>query len=707
MKRIYAIILVAVFILGFPNLGTAAAVIINPDFEMGDESGWERRPMPPGATSPDVEIVTSADGVSPQSGDYCAKITRKDVAGRLIQNVSLTKGAEYICSAWVRAQSGTSALLTAQLAFDLGAAMGSGADRYKTVTKAGIGDLWTPLELKYTATQDLQTVSIYIQITTAYGEASKVYYIDNFKLLENAPPSAASVSIAGSSTLTVAGDEITAQYNATVFDQYGESATVAQDVYWLIKEDTDKIQISEGGKVTVAADIDLPSFTIEAVSAENDEVHAEKEVLLLHPSAPVASNVVINGELFMGNKMTGNYDYFDLNEDEESGTLFQWYREKDGVKQKITGAVDTEYTLVQADVGFNIIFEVTPKNRAKLLPLGEAVSSQPVGPVRKPIIQFLTIDASKKSDYSGSVISFRVLGQPADGSEAIDLTSSATVKAVSGCSVSGVGKVMLQSGSSAVLSASFTDGENKTVSKEITFGILTRAGGGGGGGGGGGTTFFVPAVPITIPDKPETMPEIIDEASGELGDAPIEITKTFPDIDGHYAKEAIEILASIGYLDNIADTVFEPDRPIVRADAAALIMRASRLKVMSYDGIYTDIDTSSWYADYLQTAYDTGIAQGDSNQFRPNDSITREEFAKIIVTMFEGVSGRKIDRGFVAEGFDDFGSMSDWAVPYISKSINQGLFKGTTDTIFDPQSSITRAQAVLVVKRVIEAFKEA
>lgn len=73
---------------------------------------------------------------------------------------------------------------------------------------------------------------------------------------------------------------------------------------------------------------------------------------------PIASNVSISGVLEVGNTLTGNYVYSDLDGDLEDGTTYQWYA--DGVL--IVGANLQTYSLTDSELGKIISFGVIPKN---------------------------------------------------------------------------------------------------------------------------------------------------------------------------------------------------------------------------------------------------------------------------------------------------------------------------------------------------------
>jgi hypothetical protein len=74
------------------------------------------------------------------------------------------------------------------------------------------------------------------------------------------------------------------------------------------------------------------------------------------PVAPTASAVSISGTAQVGQLLTGSYTYADANGDPEGTSTFRWLR--DGVA--IGGATAITYTLVNADQGHVITFEVTP-----------------------------------------------------------------------------------------------------------------------------------------------------------------------------------------------------------------------------------------------------------------------------------------------------------------------------------------------------------
>ncbi|MHB9027323.1 MAG: hypothetical protein ACYC9O_00990, partial [Candidatus Latescibacterota bacterium] len=93
-------------------------------------------------------------------------------------------------------------------------------------------------------------------------------------------------------------------------------------------------------------------------------------------TAPTASTVNITGTAQVGQALTGNYTYSDADSDPQGVSTFRWLRNGTA----ITGATAISYTLVAADLGAMISFEVTPVAQAGVL-VGAPVQSTAVGPV--------------------------------------------------------------------------------------------------------------------------------------------------------------------------------------------------------------------------------------------------------------------------------------------------------------------------------------
>ncbi|WP_186445687.1 S-layer homology domain-containing protein [Paenibacillus cremeus] len=115
-------------------------------------------------------------------------------------------------------------------------------------------------------------------------------------------------------------------------------------------------------------------------------------------------------------------------------------------------------------------------------------------------------------------------------------------------------------------------------------------------------------------------------------------------------------------------------------------------------------DTASvkaWAGRQIQVAAAKGILEGrEAKLFVPNESVTRAEFAKMLVNTF-GI----LD----AQAVENFGDVSDadWFKPYVATAVKYGLVNGRSEGVFDPNGKITRAEMATMAARALSAFKDA
>lgn len=111
----------------------------------------------------------------------------------------------------------------------------------------------------------------------------------------------------------------------------------------------------------------------------------------------------INGNILVGEELTGFYEYFDDEGDPEGGTTFQWYRCDDEYNTndvQISGANSENYILVDEDEGRYIRFGVTPGTSSGNSH-GREFRSGPVGPIIAKTAPIATGIKVELSDISG------------------------------------------------------------------------------------------------------------------------------------------------------------------------------------------------------------------------------------------------------------------------------------------------------------------
>lgn len=165
----------------------------------------------------------------------------------------------------------------------------------------------------------------------------------------------------------------------------------------------------------------------------------------------------------------------------------------------------------------------------------------------------------------------------------------------------------------------------------------------------------------------------------------------FTDISSNWAKGYIEKLVSRGIVNNTEK--YNPDNNLTRAEFLKIAFNAAGWKTTGGATLFKDVAANAWYAPYVSLAVSKGIISSKNMNFRPNDTISRAEAAKIIVGIFGGnTANKKIT-------FTDVDASSDLA-KYIEAAKDLGFFSGQIidgKLKFRPDHSITRAEIAKVI----------
>ncbi|MCR8745465.1 N-acetylmuramoyl-L-alanine amidase [Romboutsia lituseburensis] len=176
-----------------------------------------------------------------------------------------------------------------------------------------------------------------------------------------------------------------------------------------------------------------------------------------------------------------------------------------------------------------------------------------------------------------------------------------------------------------------------------------------------------------------------------------EIENKFIDINYHWAKDAILKFAAKGYIGGYSDDTFRPENYITRAEFVKIVNGVFGLKQFNESKKlkFNDIKTSAWYYNDVCIGVEAGYINGyEDNTFRPNGKITRQEAASIVAKITKLVGDGKLD-------FVDNNKISPWARASVDALSDNKIMGGYEDNTFRPQNSITRAEAVSTLERII------
>lgn len=175
----------------------------------------------------------------------------------------------------------------------------------------------------------------------------------------------------------------------------------------------------------------------------------------------------------------------------------------------------------------------------------------------------------------------------------------------------------------------------------------------------------------------------------------------FTDIDDiSWAKDAIIYLAQKGIINGKSDKIFAPNDFVTREEAAKILVLAFVPDTQGTKISFEDVSVDSWYYQYVSKAVETGIVTGYSESvFGSGDSITRQDLVTMIYRAAVN-SGIELEEGQIS--FADENEIADYAREAVGALAKAEIVSGTDFRIFEPAEPATRAQLAKIVYRLLE-----
>lgn len=214
---------------------------------------------------------------------------------------------------------------------------------------------------------------------------------------------------------------------------------------------------------------------------------------------------------------------------------------------------------------------------------------------------------------------------------------------------------------------------------------------------------------VTDPEENVTI-TVTDPEGEELAkvEIPAEIAEPetkFEDIEGHWAEESINKVASLGLVNGVGDNKYGTESSLTRGELATVLYRLSNGKG-NYRVSFSDVEIGQYYTEGVAWAAKAKVVTGYTAEiFAPNDTITREQLAVMMARYAKLIGMDTTANASSLNAFADGGNTGDWAVDGVAWCVENGILKGKGADILDPTANVTRAQVAVMLDRFIELIK--
>ena len=171
----------------------------------------------------------------------------------------------------------------------------------------------------------------------------------------------------------------------------------------------------------------------------------------------------------------------------------------------------------------------------------------------------------------------------------------------------------------------------------------------------------------------------------------------------HWAAQSVRRAGELGLFQGVGGGRFGLGEPITRAAFVTALVRLFGWEAeRPQSPAFSDVPAGAWYFSAVETAFAHDAFRLQQGRFRPEDPITREEMAVMLVRSL-GYTSLAVTLGAEECPFTDV-SVSPG---YITLAYDLGIVGGTGNGRFDPGSSAALEQAAAVLVRVYDKLHAA
>ena len=211
--------------------------------------------------------------------------------------------------------------------------------------------------------------------------------------------------------------------------------------------------------------------------------------------------------------------------------------------------------------------------------------------------------------------------------------------------------------------------------------------------GDGTFSFMMPSgdvrITATFAEDPDWTPDEPEEPSTDVSEIFIDVAPNA------WYKDAVQYAYDNGLMTGVSATEFAPEATTTRAMIVSILARLEGVTSAEAAG-FGDVN-DEWYATAVNWAANVGVVNGyEDNTFRPNQPITREQLAAILMN-YASYKGEDVSARADLSNYTD--QPSAWATETMQWAVAEGLISGVTADQLQPQGNATRAQVAAILER--------
>ncbi|MDP5338691.1 MAG: S-layer homology domain-containing protein [Nodularia sp. (in: cyanobacteria)] len=182
----------------------------------------------------------------------------------------------------------------------------------------------------------------------------------------------------------------------------------------------------------------------------------------------------------------------------------------------------------------------------------------------------------------------------------------------------------------------------------------------------------------------------------------------FSDVPSNYwAAQFIQQLSERGVIAGFPDGSFRPEEAVTRAQFAAMINNAFQKSSQRQAINFVDVPSNFWASNAIRQSYTIGFLSGyPGNRFEPNQNIPRQQ---VLVSLANGLNySPTANTQTILQSFSDSFNIADWARSPIAAATERRIVVNYPNVQFlNPTATATRAQVAAFIYQALVSSNQA
>ncbi|MDR0906580.1 MAG: S-layer homology domain-containing protein [Oscillospiraceae bacterium] len=160
-----------------------------------------------------------------------------------------------------------------------------------------------------------------------------------------------------------------------------------------------------------------------------------------------------------------------------------------------------------------------------------------------------------------------------------------------------------------------------------------------------------------------------------------------------------------GLFSGTSDTTFSPETAMTRAMLVTVLFRLAAPAKGANTTNFADVPLGEYYSDAVAWAAENGIVEGYDGKFYPDEPISRQDLAVILLRYAELIGKGPVGAWAIRLDYADLDEVSDYAASAVMWTTLKGIISGKPDKILDPKAQASRAEVAAMLHRFADAVE--